>query len=169
MTETLIAALVAAVVSLLVSLLMHAAEKRKVESEERKQQREMRRRLTERLLDLRLVSYPKAFVVTDKLRGDLILTKGNDVSVNYVKGVLQELLDWQRDYAGFLFTRDSLRAYRALRAALSVEPENGGSYTRKQREQMFRCKNRFRGILKSDLTLLYHEDNIEQEDALDGE
>jgi len=169
MTETLIAALVAAVVSLLVSLVTHATEKRKVESEEHTHEREMRRRLTEKLLDLRLVAYPKTFVVTDKLRGDLILQKGNDVSVDYVKGVLQELLEWQRDNAGFLLTKDSLRAYRALRAALAVEPENGNSYSRNQRQKMFKCKNRFRGTLKSDLTLLYQEDFVEQEDALDGE
>jgi hypothetical protein len=33
-------------------------------------------------LDLRLFAYPKAFAVTDKLRGDLILKKGNDVTVD---------------------------------------------------------------------------------------
>lgn len=169
MTDTLLAALVAAAVSLLVSLLTHAAETNKLDSEERRQQRELRRRLTEKLLDLRLNAYPKAFVVTEKLRGDLILQKGSTVSVDYVKGVLQEILDWERDHAGFLLTKDSLRAYRALRAALSLEPEHRNSYSRTQREQMFRCKNRFRGTLKSDLTLLYQEDYAAHEDASDTE
>lgn len=94
MNETLIAAFVAALVSLLVSLLTHAAEKRKVESEENRQEREMRRRLTEKLLDLRLQAYPKAFAITDKLRGSIILTKGNEISKDYVMIVLQELMDW---------------------------------------------------------------------------
>ncbi len=166
MRETIIPALVAAVVSLFVSWLTYAREKRKVESEEKRHGLEMRRRLTEKLLDLRLVAYPKAFVVTDKLRGDLL---GNDVTVEYVKDVLRELLEWQKNHAGFLFTKDSLKAYRELKKALSAEPANSTSYSDNQIRQMFNCKNNFRGALKSDLTLLYQEDNVEKEDTLDGE
>lgn len=158
MTEIIIAALVAGLVSLLVSMLTIYSEKNKIKSEEKMLERELHRRLTEKLLDLRLAAYPRAFAITDKLRSDLILSKSSNISTDYIRGVLSELLDWQRDCAGFLFTDKSLKAYRKLREALSVEPSSGDLYSKEQLKNIFNCKNVLRGCLKHDLTLLYNED-----------
>lgn len=160
MTEKIITALIAAAVSLVVSLLTYIATRRKIESEKERQERELQRRLTEKLYDLRLDSYPKAFEITDKLRGDII--KGGEVKKEYISKVLDELHEWHRTKAGFLLTELSLKAFYNLRSSLSVEPSNDDLYSKKQRHEMWKCKNRFRGILKSDLNLLYQEESEPQ-------
>ncbi len=157
MTEKIIAALIAACVSLAVSLITLIVTKRKLESEKEKHERELQRRLTEKLYDLRLDSYPKAFELTDKLRGDYI--KSSKLEKEYIAQVLENLHEWHRTKAGFILTKNSLKAFYNLRAALSAEPNSDGCYSKKQRHEIWVCKNRFRGILKSDLNLLYQEES----------
>lgn len=156
MTEKIITALIAACVSLAVSLITFIVARRKIESEKERHERELQRRLTEKLYDLRLDSYPRAFEITDKLRGDYI--KSGKVKKDYITQVLENLHEWHRTKAGFILTKNSLKAFYNLRAALSAEPNNDEYYSKKQRHEIWVCKNRFRGILKSDLNLLYQEE-----------
>lgn len=149
-------ALIAALVSLVVSLIAYFAQKHQMRSEWQRQDREMQRRFTEKLYDLRLNSYPKAFEITDKLRGALI--KGENITEDYVRGVMDELLAWHKTKAGFILTEKSLKAFYQLRSALSTEPENGNVYSSRQKNEIWECKNRFRALLRADLNLLYTEE-----------
>jgi hypothetical protein len=94
------------------------------------------------------------FSFTDFLRGDRVLSKEGELSREYVAEVLRKLSEWHKDNARFLLTKSSLRAYRALRAALSAHPDNGHAYSQAQRQPMFECKNVFRSALRYDLMLL---------------
>ena len=157
MNEKIAAALIAACVSLAVSLITFIVAKRKIQSDKERQERELQRRLTEKLYDLRLDSYPTAFAITDRLRGDLI--KSGKLEREYINAVLEDLHAWHRTKAGFILTKHSLKAFYRLRDALSAAPANDGRYSRKQRHDMWVCKNKFRGVLKSDLNLLYQEES----------
>ena len=166
MPDQVQAALIAGIVSLVVSLLTLWSQRRKVTSEETRHARDHQRRLTERLLDLRLTAYRKAFGITHDLTGQFLLAD-RGVSREHLAKVKESLVEWQRTDGAFLFTKLSLQTYRDLVRALSDEPREDGIFSRKQRDHIWRCKNRFRGALKSDLKLLYEEDNVEQSDALD--
>jgi hypothetical protein len=168
MIEKLLTALIAAIVSLVVSLLTIWSNRRKLESEERRHGLDHRRRLTEKILDLRLAAYPKAFGITYELTYPLLLSS-NVVPVEHILNVKEKLVEWERSDGAFLFSKGSLRAYRDLLTALSEEPRGENGFSRKQRDRIWRCKNRFRGALKADLKLLYEDDDVEQADAPDKE
>ena len=167
-TAALITALIAAVVSLVVSLLTLYSNRRKLHSEERRHAIEQRRQLTEKLLDLRLRTYPEAFAITDDLTSTYT-TKNDKLTPEHVEAVKMEIIKWNKEKGAFLLTKASIRAYRNLIGSLSVAPRKNESYSAKQRDQMWRCKNRFRGALKSDLKLFYEEDETELEESLERE
>ena len=167
-TTPLITALIAAVVSLIVSLLTHYSNRRKLRSEEKRHSIEQRRKLTEKLMDLRLRTYPEAFAITDDLTSTYT-TKNHDLSPAHVEAVKMEIIKWNKEKGAFLLTKASIRAYRNLISSLTVTPETNEKYSNKQRDQMWRCKNRFRGALKSDLKLFYEEDETEPEYSSDKE
>lgn len=159
MNDKVITALVAAVVSLAVSLLTLWSNRKRIQSEEKRHAVDHQRHLTEKLLDLRLSAYPKAFGITYQLTSPFLLSNPK-LSTGHILDVKNKLLEWERKDGAFLFTKSSLRAYRDLITALSVEAREDGTYSRKQRDQMWKCKNRFRGALKADLKLLYEEDDV---------
>jgi hypothetical protein len=158
MIEKLLTALIAAIVSLAVSLLTIWSNRRKLESEERRHGIDHRRHLTEKILDLRLAAYPKAFGITYELTSPF-LQSTDVVSVEHIHIVKEKLLEWERSDGAFLFSKSSLRAYRDLLTALSEEAIGENGFSRRQRDRIWRCKNRFRGALKADLKLLYEDDD----------
>lgn len=168
MTGKIITALIAAAVSLIVSMFSYWSLRKKIASEEKRHALDHKRKLAEKLLDLRLQSYPKAFEITDRLRGDIIKKGGDNTTPAYIELTLDLLHTWHRESAGFLLTKESLHAYRALRSALQIPPAKDQAYSKEQRLQMFRCKNRFRGTLKSDLNLLYIEESVETDDGINS-
>ncbi|MCD6379960.1 hypothetical protein J7M07_05895 [bacterium] len=150
-------ALIAAVVSLLVSLITIWINRTKIASEEKRQRLEHRRKLTEILLIRRMEAYPKAFEITYLLTSPFIL-KDPNVKLEHLEKVKEQLIDWEKKEGAFLFTKSSLKAYRELIRSLSISPREDGTFSRDDRDNLWRWKNRFRGALKSDLSLFYEED-----------
>jgi hypothetical protein len=86
------------------------------------------------------------------------LVFGNHLSPDLLAKVRNELLEWNRTEAGFLMSHDALRAFYSIRDALALPPAHRDGYSRSQRKGVWTCKNRFRGLLKTDLNLLYQEE-----------
>jgi hypothetical protein len=127
-----VSALIAAIVSLVGGYITYLATSRTLLNQRRMQEREMTRRLTERLYELRLESYPGAFEITDKLRGDFIFSP--KLEKEYLQGVLNELYDWHRMKAGFVLSNESTKAWYAMRGSLAMKPAGGNQYTEEQRK-----------------------------------
>jgi hypothetical protein len=72
MGPNVVSALIAAGVSLIVSLGIFWSTRYKAASEKERQERELERKLTERLYEKRIEAYPKAFGITQGLRGDIV-------------------------------------------------------------------------------------------------
>jgi hypothetical protein len=154
-------ALIAAFVSLLASLATYVAAMRSLKHQSKMQDRELGRRFTEKLYELRLASYPKAFFITDQLRSEYVF--GEILSPDFLRKVLEDLLEWNKSSAGFLLSADSLKAYYAIRKMLSAVPEHTDKYSSTQRKSIWNCKNLFRAALKRDLDLLYVEEEAPED------
>jgi hypothetical protein len=113
--------------------------------------------ISEKMLDLRLRAYPQAFKINDRLRGELLFRKAIPPAPAAMREVLAQLQEWHRAEAGFLLTRSSIEAYRALRNALAAPPSHLPC-SQEHLTAIFKAKNELRGALKSDLRLLYEED-----------
>ncbi len=160
-SHAVLTALIAAAVSLIASLATYNATLRTLLNQRRMQERELERRFTEKLYELRLAAYPKAFAITDQLRGEHVFSGA--LLPELLHKVREELLEWNRAEAGFLMSQDALKAFYAIRDALARDPEDGVHYSRSQRKGIWTCKNRFRGLLKADLNLLYQEEQAPAE------
>lgn len=152
----LLSAVVAGAVALVVSLVTWAIARRKDHSDRMRQERELQRKLTEKLYDLRARHYPRAFSITQGLLGNVLLA--SQVSSDEVDQVRMDLANWVASEASFILSKRSLDAYYAIREALAVEPLDDGTFSRSQRESMWRAKNQFRRCLRDDVHLLFTED-----------
>ena len=154
-------ALIAAIVSIAGGFLTYLATSRTLASQQRLQERQLGRRLTERLYELRLEAYPRAFEITDKLRGEYIFSP--DLGREHLLKVLEELYEWHRTKAGFVLSNDSTKAWYAIRGTLSMKPDAGNDFSEERRGAIWEAKNRFRGALRADVNLLYVEELLPNE------
>jgi len=159
----IISAIIAALVSVAAGFLTYIATKRSLEHQREMQEREMRRRFTERLYELRLEAYPRAFEITDKLRGGYLF--GPDLKEEQLAQLLEELHEWHRSKAAFVLSTDAIRAWYGMRGCLGLKPEQDGHYTEDQRKKIWDAKNNFRKTLRDDVDLLYEEETIPNEDT----
>jgi len=159
MNPAILTAIIAATVSLIVAIISFITNRRSIQSEREKLEREMQRRLTEKLYDLRLESYPKAFEITDLLRGDLIFNKG--MTRKDFLDIRDKLFDWQRTKAAFIMSESALRAFRNLLDKLNMKPESGTTFKESETKEIWRAKNQFRGSLRGDINLIYSEEEPE--------
>ncbi len=150
------AALIAAAVSLIVSLLSYWAALHRIRAERRNLEERLKRGLTEKLYSLRLEIYPEAFEITSDA-GKYAGRTDKEI-IEHTRETLDQLMGWERERAGLVLSRRSLRAFYALRDALSRGPGDGNAYTSEQLENMWRARNVFRGRLRDDVGLLYEED-----------
>ncbi len=153
----ILSALIAGIVSLVVSLGSLWATRYKIESEKQKQERELERKLTEKLYERRMDVYPKAFSITSRLLGHILQTE--NISRNAIQEIYNQISEWSSSDANFLLSKKSLKAYYRLRDSLLVEPEIGDNYSKIQREEMWKSKNKLRPCLVDDLKLLFKEEN----------
>ena len=91
LTDALLTALIAGAVSLIASLATYVAAMRTFLHQKHMQEREFERRFTEKLYDMRLTAYPKAFTITDQLRGEHVF--GNALSQDLLRKVRDDLLE----------------------------------------------------------------------------
>ena len=155
-SDAMLTAFIAAVVSLIASLATYVATLRSMLHQREMQERDFERSFTEKLYELRLSAYPKAFAVTDQLRSEYVFGEG--LSHELLTKVREELLEWHRSSAGFLLSKDALKAYYSIRDVLTLAPEDDAGYSRSQRKKLWERKNRFRSALKQDLNLMYQEE-----------
>ncbi|MEW5917776.1 MAG: hypothetical protein AB1762_15340 [Gemmatimonadota bacterium] len=149
------AALVAGAVSLAVGLLSMLATWRTIRSADRKHERELQRRLTEKLIERRLQIYPRAFEITDALRGEYLFQ--SPITEERLRTIRQELIQWDRSEAALIMSRQCLEKYRVLRDVLDVQPFEG-NFTSEQLERIWTGKNEFRKCMRADVNLLYAEE-----------
>jgi len=154
-------ALIAAIVSVFGGFLTFLATSRSLTNQQRLQERQLGRRLTERLYELRLDSYPRAFEITDRLRGEYIFSP--ELAHDHLRQVLEELYEWHRTKAGFVLSSETTKAWYAIRGSLSIKPDAGGHYSEEKRRAIWEAKNRFRGALRADVNLLYVEETLPDE------
>lgn len=155
--EKIIAGLIAAFVSLTVAILSHLASRKALRAQRENLEREMQRKLTEKLYDLRLKYYPKAFEITDQLRGEYLfkgLVLAKDLNV-----IREELMEWNKSKAGFILSESSIASYYEIRDSLAQNSTNDEGLSKPQIKKIWHAKNKFRGCLRSDLNLLYVEEN----------
>lgn len=86
------------------------------------------------------------------------IIENDDLSKREVEKIYVDLSNWVAEDASFLLSKESLKAYYALRNSLLVKPKNEQKYSREQRKNMWTAKNRFRGCLRNDVNLLFRED-----------
>ena len=156
MDPKIVSALVAAVVSLIVSLGTFWATRYKAATEKERQERELERKLTEKLYEKRIEAYPKAFSITQGLLGSII--ENDKLNKEDVMEIHNALSSWACNDASFILSQKSLKAYYRIRNALLVEPSENGSYSKEQRESMWKTKNKLRASLRDDVHLLFLED-----------
>ena len=167
MEPKITSALIAGGVSLIVSLVTYYATKSKIKSERAKLERELERKLTEKLYDRRMNAYPKAFSITNDLLGYII--DDDTFSRTDTDKIYKELSDWISSDASFILSKNSLNSFYDLRESLLVNPTNGDSYSKKQKKNMWKCKNKFRSALRNDVKLLFLEDIDKKEnDFMEG-
>lgn len=150
------AALIAGGISLAVALLSVVATWRTVHSETRRLERELQRRLTERLIDRRLGIYPRAFEITERLRGEHLNDRG--LSDDEATKLREELATWNRSDAALIMSRRTLKAFRALRDHLRRESRTEAAFSREERQKILQLKNEFRRAMRADVQLLYEEE-----------
>ncbi len=158
-SDTIVSAIVAAVVSLIAAILSHLSQRKTIRSQRDQLERELQRKFTERLYDLRLESYPKAFEISDDLRGEFLFQR--PVSTTQLRRVRARLAAWHKSTAGFLLSSDALKAYYEIRDALNVS--NGVRFDFDRIRAIWQAKNGFRKALKADLNLLYLEESIPEQ------
>lgn len=159
MNPTVVSAAVAAFVSLLVSLITYWATRSQIESNKQRQERELQRKLTERLYELRIAAYPKAFSVTQGLLSNIV--EDEEVTKEKIYDIRDQLAKWAASDAAFILSQKSRSSYYRIRTALLVEPADDGKYSRKQREEMWKAKNKLRACLREDIALLFGEEELE--------
>jgi hypothetical protein len=148
-------AIIAGLVSLVIAAASYIANKRALRADREKHERDLQRRLTEKLLDLRMESYPYAFEITDKLLGEHLF-HGKITAITLLS-VHDELSEWNSSKAGFLLSNASIEAYYQLRDALKIA-KTTRSLSKDQIRTIWRGKNQFRRCLRSDVRLLYSEE-----------
>ena len=152
----LLSALVAALISLVVGVLTFVATSRSLANQRRMQERELDRRFTQRLYDLRLDSYPRAFEITDRLRGDELFSPS--LTVSDLEAVARDLNEWYRTKAAFVLSDDSMKAWYAIKGVLAKKPAPDGHHSEESRQAIWHAKNRLRAALRADINLLYIEE-----------
>jgi hypothetical protein len=158
MNPAISAAIIAATVSLIVATISFVTNRRSIKSEREKLEREMQRRLTEKLYDMRLEAYPKAFEITELLRGDLIFDKA--MTQKEFLDIRNKLFEWQRTKAAFVMSENALKAFRNLQNKLNNKPQSGASFKESEVEEIWEAKNYFRRSLRRDINLIYSEEAI---------
>ncbi|MDH5728297.1 MAG: hypothetical protein OEZ58_04865 [Gammaproteobacteria bacterium] len=158
MSTQLVSAMIAASVSIVVGLLGYMASKWALLNARELQTQEQKRRLTEKLYEIRLHAYPRAFAITDRLRGENIFNQ--KLSSDFLTSVLDELFVWHRSKAGFVLSTESIKAFYQIRGSLGQKPAPGTIYSEEQKQSIWNAKNNLRATLRADLHLLYIEESM---------
>lgn len=161
MNPNIVTAIIAAFVSLVVSLITFWATRSQIESNKERQERELQRKLTEKLYELRIAAYPKAFSITQGLLGNII--DDEKTTKEQIDDIREQLAKWASSDAAFILSQKSRKAYYRIRDALMVKPEEN-RYSKEQRGEMWKAKNKLRACLREDVALLFGEEEIENND-----
>ena len=164
LNPVVLSASIAGVISLIGVLISFITNQHSIKTQGDRFEKELQRRFTDKLYELRLDSYPKAFEITDDLRGEFLFRKG--ISIKKLASIRLELSKWNKTKAGFLLSESSLREYYAIRDSLDFSPPND-VLTEDRMNTIWKCKNRFRSALKEDLNLLYVEEKM-MKDSIAG-
>jgi hypothetical protein len=160
---TVIAALVAGIVSVVIGVLTFYATTRGFENQRKMQERSQEHALSLKLMDLRLTAYPEAFEISDELSGDILFAP--DLTQRQLDSVLDKLATWNKKRAGFILSTESIRAWYGIRSTLKLKPGTDGLYSEDTRRKIWEAKNKFRGVLRDDLALLYLDEDLPSPDS----
>jgi hypothetical protein len=155
LSDTVITALIAGGISLLVSLITYFTTKQQIITEREKLERQLERKFTERLYDLRLQHYVKAFQITEGL--SKVAPNKEGLASGYQE-IREQLKDWRAGEVAFIMSDKALKTYYELQRVLKKNPEMGDKYSEAQIQKIWRARNRFRGVLRADVGLLFKEE-----------
>ena len=161
MEIALLTAIISAIVSLTITLITVFASRSTIKAEREKLERELQRSLTTKLYDVRIEVYPQAMQMTEKLRRSNLAKQGENLTEDYFKEVLSQLDAWHATKAAFIISRNSLYKLYALRKTLREKPESNGHYSSEQIDRVWKAKGEFRSALRTDIQLLFKEDEVE--------
>jgi hypothetical protein len=116
----------------------------------------LNRSLTTKLYDLRLEHYPKAYEITDLIYKQ----KGGNYSVDELKNILEELIEWKKGLINLIISVESRDSYYILRDILMKNPAQQESYSDLQIEKIFNANKSFRKQLRRDLGFMYREERL---------
>ena len=156
-SEAIITALIAGVVSIIVSLIGVFISLRQLKYSERKLRFEIRQKYMDKLYDKRMELYPKAFLISSKIKRRK-LPQGINTQ-NEILEILKSLNAWAEEEAGLFMSANAVRSYWDLREVLGKNPGSGEHYHERQIEKIWDARVAFRSALRADIGVLHYADH----------
>ena len=149
MSDALTTAITAGIVSLVITVITQFVLRR---IEEQK----IRQVNSSKLVEIRLTCYPMAFDITDAI--EQRKAPEGTLSREELKEIQRKLKEWKKGTVSLVISQKSLKAFYDLRSALSAHYGEQDKYSEVQIEKLFLLKKAFRGCLRTDLGLLFRDE-----------
>jgi len=156
MSEFFTPSIIASITALCVSFITLFQYFKNQRFQQKQIDKNLNRSLTTKLYNLRLEHYPKAYEITDLIYKQ----KGGNYSVDELKNILEELIEWKKGLINLIISVESRDSYYILRDILMKNPAHQESYSDLQIEKIFNANKSFRKQLRRDLGFMYREERL---------